>query len=112
MTLPYSTRLTTPWTISPMRSLNSLYWRSRSASRTFCTITCLAFWAAMRPKSTGGSGSAMKSPRLAAGFLLRASVSDIWVESFSTLSTTMRRRFSRISPDFGSISALISFSWP
>jgi hypothetical protein len=56
MTLPNSTRLTRPLTISPTRSLNSSYCRSRSASRTFCTITCLAVWAAMRPKSIGGSG--------------------------------------------------------
>ena len=28
-----------------MRSLYSSYWRSRSASRTFCTMTCLADWA-------------------------------------------------------------------
>ncbi len=38
--------------------------RSRSASRTFCTITCLAFCAAMRPNSIGGKGSAMASPIL------------------------------------------------
>jgi hypothetical protein len=44
--------------------LEFLILASRSASRTFCTITCLADWAAMRPKSSGGSGSAMKSPRL------------------------------------------------
>ena len=36
--------------------------RSRSASRTFCTITCLAFCAAMRPNSIGGRVSAMMSP--------------------------------------------------
>ena len=62
MTLPYSTRLTRPLTISPMRSLYSSYWRSRSASRTFWTMTCLADCAAMRPKSKGGSVSAMASP--------------------------------------------------
>jgi hypothetical protein len=28
---------------------------SRSASRTFCMMTCFAVWAAMRPKSSGGS---------------------------------------------------------
>ena len=58
-TLPYSTRLTMPLTMSPMRSLYSWYWRSRSASRTFCTITCLADCAAMRPYSSGGRASAM-----------------------------------------------------
>ena len=74
MTLPYSTRLTVPLTISPMRSLYSSYWRSRSASRTFCTITCLADCAAMRPKSIGGSCSAMKSPTCASGLRARASL--------------------------------------
>jgi hypothetical protein len=80
MTLPYSTRLTVPLTISPMRSLNSSNCRSRSASRTFCTITCLADWAAIRPKSIGGSGSAMKSPSWASGLRSRASINGIWVE--------------------------------
>ena len=64
-----------PLTISPIRSLNSSYCRSRSASRTFCTMTCLADCAAMRPKSIGGSNSAMKSPTCAAGLRLRASSS-------------------------------------
>ena len=77
MTLPYSTRLTTPLTISPMRSLYSSYCRSRSASRTFWTMTCLADWAAMRPKSKGGSVSAIASPTWAAGLRLRASESGI-----------------------------------
>src|SRR6266702_4422670 len=53
-TLPYSTRLTMPLTMSPMRSLYSSYCRSRSASRTFCTITCFADCEAMRPYSSGG----------------------------------------------------------
>ena len=57
MTLPYSVRLTMPLMISPARSLNSSYWRSRSASRTFCMMTCFADCAAMRPKSIGGSES-------------------------------------------------------
>ena len=67
MTLPYSTRLTVPLAISPTRSLNSPCWRSRSASRTFWTMTCLAFCAATRPKSSGGSDSAIRSPTLASG---------------------------------------------
>ncbi len=36
-----------------MRSMYSSYMRSRSASRMRCRITCLAVWAAMRPKSSG-----------------------------------------------------------
>ena len=53
--LSNSTRLTMPLTTSLTRSLYSLYWRWRSASRTFWTITCLAVWAAIRPKSLGVS---------------------------------------------------------
>ena len=53
-----------------------------------------------------------KVAQIGRGVLLRASAIDICVASFSTLSTTIRRRFRRISPDFASISALISFSWP
>jgi hypothetical protein len=60
--------------------LNSSNWRSRSASRTFCTITCLADWAAIRPKSIGGSGSAIKSPSWASGLRSRASASGICKE--------------------------------
>ena len=40
-------------------------------------MTCLADWAAMRPKSKGGSVSAMASPTWAAGLRLRASESGI-----------------------------------
>src|SRR5882757_2592089 len=54
MTLPYSTRLTTPLTISPTRSLNSSYWRSRSASRTLWVTTWRAIWVCTRPNSKGG----------------------------------------------------------
>ncbi len=42
ITWPNSTDLITPVMISPARSLNSSNWRSRSASRTFWKITCLA----------------------------------------------------------------------
>src|SRR5215471_10553135 len=76
-TLPYSTRLTMPLTISPMRSLYSSYWRSRSASRTFCTITCFADCAAIRPYSSGGSGSAIVSPICAAGCRRRIVEADL-----------------------------------
>ena len=57
MRLPYSVRLTTPLMISPTRSLNSSYCFLRSYSRTRWTMTCLAVWAGMRPKSMGGRGS-------------------------------------------------------
>ena len=111
-TLPYSTRLTMPLTMSPMRSLYSSYWRSRSASRTFCTITCLADCAAMRPYSSGGSVSAMVSPICAAGWRLRASSRLIWFDGFSTGSTTSMWRASRNSPVLASISACTSVSLP
>jgi hypothetical protein len=111
-TLPYSTRLTMPLTMSPMRSLYSWYCRSRSASRTFCTITCLADCAAMRPYSSGGRVSAITSPICAAGLCRRASSSPIWLAGFSTASTTSMWRDSRSSPFFGSISARTSVSLP
>ena len=42
-------------------------------------MTCLADWAAMRPKSIGGSGSAMKSPSCGVRDCgSRAEVSAIW----------------------------------
>src|SRR5436190_1972376 len=107
-TLPYSTRLTMPLTISPIRSLYSSYCRSRSASRTFCTITCLADCAAMRPYSSGGSVSAITSPICAAGLWRRASSRPIWLAGFSTVSTTSMWRDNRSSPFFGSISACTS----
>ena len=77
-TWPNSTRLTTPVMTSLARSLNSSYWRSRSASRTFWKMTCLAAWAAIRPNSIGGSGSTMKSPTRGALLeLLRALQVDL-----------------------------------
>ncbi len=112
ITLPYSTRLTMPLMISPTRSLNSSYWRSRSASRTFWTITCLAVCAAIRPKSIGGSGSVMKSPTSASGFLSRASARLISVKWFSTSSTTSIARLIEISPVLRSMKARMSYSAP
>ena len=112
MTLPYSTRLTVPLPISPMRSLYSLNWRSRSASRTFWTMTCLAFCADTRPKSSGGSDSAIRSPTLASGLRFWAAASVTCVNSFSTASTTCSTRVSLVSPVFASISQRMSFSLP
>jgi hypothetical protein len=72
----------------------------------------LADWAAMRPKSMGGSGSAMKSPTWAAGLRARASVSGMSVAGLSTVSTTCSSRCNLISPVFGLISARMSVSEP
>src|SRR5574337_1344190 len=66
----------------------------------------------MRPYSKGGSDSAIQSPICADGFFFCASASVIWVASFSTSSTTSKRREKRISPVFGLISARTSVSWP
>ncbi len=115
MTLPYSTRLTMPLMISPTRSLNSSYCRSRSASRICWTMTCLAVCAAMRPKSICGSGSVMKSPTCASGFLWRASLSLIcvkWLISSASSSTTSMARLMLISPDLRSMKARMSYSAP
>ena len=59
-----------------------------------------------------GSDSAIWSPMLAAGLRRCASTRLIWVASFSTSSTTRSRRWRRVSPVRGSISATISFSAP
>ena len=61
-------------------------------------MTCFAVCAAMRPKSIGGSGSVMKSPISASALSRWPSASGIWVASFSTASTTSRKRSRRISP--------------
>ena len=50
-------RCTVPMRTSPSCSLYSLYVTSRSASRNFCVMTCLAVMAAIRPNSLGTSNS-------------------------------------------------------
>jgi hypothetical protein len=65
---------------------------------------------AMRPKSIGGSGSVMKSPISASALRRCAAASGICVASFSTASTTSRKRNRRISPLRRSISARMSYS--
>ena len=50
-----SKRLTTPDTISPICSSNSSWIASRSASRIFWMMTCLAVWAPIRPESSAVS---------------------------------------------------------
>ena len=62
-----STRLTTPLTSVPTRSLYASTTCARSASRTFCTMTCFACWAAMRPKATDSIGCSTKPPTSAFG---------------------------------------------
>ena len=87
-TLPYSVRFTRPLTISPARSLYSSYCCARSASLTRWAMTCLAAWAATRPKSIGGRASVTSVPIFASGSQPNAASSPNWVASSSTSSTT------------------------
>ena len=66
----------------------------------------------MRPYSSGGSVSAMVSPTCAAGFRFLASLRLIWLEEFSTVSTTSMWRDSRSSPVLESMLAWTSVSAP
>ena len=61
VTIGPSTRWTVPFTISSMSSWNSAIWESRSASRSFWIMTCLAICAPMRPTISSGSSSASSS---------------------------------------------------
>ena len=56
---PFSKRFTVALTTSPMRWLYSPKMFSRSASRTFWKITCLAVCAAMRPSTSVGLGNSI-----------------------------------------------------
>ena len=62
MMLPRSNRRAMPVTISFLRSLYSLKTFSRSASRVRWRMTCLAVWAAMRPKPRRNVFSLRMSP--------------------------------------------------
>ena len=66
----------------------------------------------MRPYSSGGSVSAMVSPTCAAGLRFLASSRLIWLDEFSTVSTTSMWRDSRSSPVLELISAWTSVSAP
>src|SRR6185503_2517681 len=94
------------------RSRKSLRICSRSASRIFCRITCLAACAPMRPKVSASSGSSITSPRVASGFSSTASVMAIWCagSSCSSSGTTVQRRNAWYSPDSRSISTRTSTS--
>ncbi len=62
MMSPFSKRLTVPLTTSPMRWLYSAKMFSRSASRTFWKITCLAVCAAIRPSTSVDLGNSISMP--------------------------------------------------
>jgi hypothetical protein len=75
----------------------------------------LAFCAATRPKSSGGSGSAMKSPTCASGIYSRAPEIGIcvtWLTSSASSSMTSIARDIEISPDLRSMKARMSYSAP
>ena len=59
---------TTPVISSPSLSWNCSTTCARSASRTFCTITCLAVWVVIRSKATDSISSSIKSPGWISGF--------------------------------------------
>ena len=67
MMLPYSTRFTTPDTISLMRSLYSVHCRSRSAFADLLDDHLLGVLGSDAAEIDGGSGSAMKSPTSGGG---------------------------------------------
>src|ERR1700722_20136462 len=68
-----STRLTMPLTNVPARSLYASTTWARSASRTFCTMTCLAVCARIRPKGTDSIGCSTKPPGSTSLSMSRAS---------------------------------------
>src|SRR5438105_4560579 len=84
--------------MSPSRSRNSLYTMSRSASRIRCTITCLAVWAAIRPKSFGVTSTSTVSPTWISGSHPRASASGISAFASLTDSTIVRTLKTCCSP--------------
>ena len=73
ITLSRVTFLTVPLIISPIRSRYNSTTLARSASRTFCTITCLAVWAAIRPKASDSISSLTRSPNCRSGLSCWAS---------------------------------------
>ena len=90
-----STRLMVPDSSESPRARKSLMICSRSASRIFCRMTCLAACAPMRPNSISSSSSSMKSSSWMSGFCLRASVRMIcrsWSSSSPSGTTCQRRK--------------------
>jgi hypothetical protein len=77
MMSPLSMRLTVPTKILSPRDMKSLSSISRSASRIFCRMTCLAAMAPMRPIGTDSTGSSMYSSTSMSGICSWASNSRI-----------------------------------
>ena len=112
MTLPYSTRLTMPLTISPMRSLYSsiLPLALGLAHLLHDHLLGVLRGDAAEIERRQGLGDEVADMRLrvAPARVLQRDLRGLLV----TASTTSSRRASLISPVLGSISALISFSLP
>ena len=111
-----STRLTMPETSVMTRSLYSSTTCARSASRTFCTMTCLAVCAAIRPKATDSIGTSTKPSTTAAGSMSsassrRSSCSGTSSSVESSANTFQRRKVS-YSPVLRSIATRTSMSSP
>ncbi len=100
MMSPFSNRLTMPFLTCPISSLYFAKMFSRSASRTFWKITCLAVWAAIRPRSSVGRGnSTSMSTSASSPYSVWASSSDISVAGLVTASTIFFTATSSICPD-------------
>src|SRR5271169_3183684 len=112
MALPRSMRLMVPETRWSLRSIKSLKICSRSASRIFWKITCLAACASMRPKSTDSSGSSMNSSIWMPGLHFCASDSLMCRSGVSNVSSsiTCQRRKEEYSPVSRSMLTLTSAS--
>ena len=95
MMSPLSMRLTVPTNILSPRDMKSLSSISRSASRIFCRMTCLAAIAPMRPIGTDATVSSMYSSTSTSSICSLASNSRIsWSGNCRPASsgTTCQRR--------------------
>ena len=95
MMSPLSMRLTVPTKIFSPRAMNSLSNISRSASRIFCKMTCLAAMAPMRPMGNDSTDSSMYSSTSMSAICSTASNSKIsWSGNCKPASsgTTCQRR--------------------
>ena len=98
MMSPLSMRLTVPTKIFSPRAMKSLSNISRSASRIFCKMTCLAAIAPIRPMGNDSMPSSMYSPSSTSATRSRASISSSSASGFckpaSSGTTNQRRKVS------------------
>ena len=112
MTLSRVTFLTIPAKSSPIRSRYKSTICARSASRTRCTMTCLAVCAAMRPKSAFSIISSCTSPicKFASASAASSVVNCVPSNANSVSGTTSQRLRVWYSPLTRSITTSISAS--